>query len=101
MTAVGGIEIPGEALAELCRKHHVRELALFGSMARGEARPESDIDLLVEFEPDAVVGFIGFAGLQEELTELLGKRVDLVPKKGLKAAIRGHVLTETVVVYAA
>ncbi len=101
MTAVGGVEIPEGALAELCRKHHVRELALFGSVVRGEAGPESDIDLLVEFEPEAGVGFIGFAGLQEELTVLLGKRVDLVSKKGLKAAIRDEVLGEAVVVYVA
>jgi predicted nucleotidyltransferase len=90
-----------EALASVCRKYQVRELAVFGSAARGEQREGSDIDLLVEFEPDAKVGFLHFLGLAEELEILLRRKVDLVPKAGLKTMIRERVLAEARTVYAA
>lgn len=94
-------EFPAAALGELCRKYRVRELALFGSAARGELRADSDLDFLVEFQPQARVGFLALAGLSRELSLLLRRRVDLVPKAGLKAAIRGRVLASSEVVYAA
>ena len=53
MTLASGIELPTEAIAELCRRYYVRELSVFASAARGDMKPESDIDILVEFEPDA------------------------------------------------
>lgn len=95
------IDLPFEDLAELCRKYQVRELALFGSTVRGEARSDSDLDFLVEFEPDARIGLIAFNGLAEELSELLHKPVDLVSKRGLKQIIREQVLAEAEVVFAA
>jgi predicted nucleotidyltransferase len=95
------LELPTAPIAELCRHYQVRELAVFGSAARGELRPGSDIDFLVEFLPEARIGLIGFAGLMNRLSELLGRKVDLVSKQGLKPRIRDHVLAESQVVYAA
>jgi len=94
------IHLPMDAVRELCERYRVRELAIFGSALQGNYGPESDLDLLVEFKPDAEVGFLALARLQRELSELLGVRVDVVPKNGLKPAIRDHVLQEAQVVYA-
>jgi predicted nucleotidyltransferase len=101
MTLASGIELPVEAIAEFCRRYHVRELSVFGSAARGDIRPESDIDMLVEFQPDAPIGLWEFAGLEDELRDLLGRKVDLVSKRGLKPRVRPHVLRDAQVVYAA
>ena len=92
--------LPIRELGVLCRLYHVRELSVFGSIERGDAGPGSDIDLLVEFMPDATPGFITLSRLQRELSELLHCPVDLVPKGGLKPAIRSQVLAEARVVYA-
>jgi len=89
-----------EQLAEICRRYHVRELSLFGSVLRDDYRYDSDIDVLVEFEPDARIGFFGLAQLQRELTSLFGRPVDVVPKKGLNPTIRQSVLTTSEVIYA-
>ena len=97
---LGIVEVDESKLADLCRKYHVRELSLFGSAARGEMRPDSDIDLLVEFLPDAGIGF-GYAGLMLDLAQLLGRKVDLVSKRGLKPLIRDSVLAEARPLYAA
>jgi len=88
-------------LAGLCRRYRVRELSLFGSAARGEMRPDSDIDLLVEFLPNADVGLVEHAGLMLDLARLLGRKVDLVSKNGLKPRIRSSVLRDAQLVYAA
>ena len=74
------------AVLELADRHGVRVLGVFGSVARGEDRPDSDIDLLVQF-PDRI-GFFAVARVQNELEELLGAPVDLVPESGLKAGVR-------------
>lgn len=95
------IPVSMEALSALCRRHDVRELAVFGSAARGEAGLDSDVDILVEFEPTARVGFLSLAQLAEELGQLLGRKVDLVPKDGLKPRIREAVLREAEVLFAA
>ena len=101
MVRLGAAEVDEASLAEICRRYHVRELSLFGSAARGEMRPESDIDLLVEFSPEAHTGLLEFAGLMLDLSQLLGRKVDLVSKKGLKPLIRDSVLQEARPVYAA
>lgn len=93
------LKIPMEQLADFCRRNQVQELALFGSAASGTMGPESDIDLLVTFLPEARVGFLTLARMQRELEELLGRKVDLVPKGGLKPVIRDSVLTSAQVVY--
>ena len=67
-----------EALADFCRAHGIRHLSVFGSTIKGTARPDSDLDLLVEFEPDRVPGLLGMAKLEEELSVLMGgKTIDL------------------------
>ena len=96
-----GMEVDDDALIALCVRSHVRELALFGSSARGDHRPNSDVDMLVEFLPNAPVGLVELATLQVELSHLLGGVVDLVPKDGLKPLIRGSVLREAKPLYAA
>jgi predicted nucleotidyltransferase len=95
------IVLPVGAIAEVCSRYGVRELSVFGSVARGDFKPNSDIDLLVEFDPSAPIGFLALSALAEELTQILGRRVDLVPKGGLKAIIRDQVLSESEVIYAA
>jgi len=66
-----------EALARLCHRHRIRRLALFGSVLKGTDRPDSDVDFLVEFEPDTVPGLLGLAEIEGQLSELLGRPVDL------------------------
>jgi predicted nucleotidyltransferase len=90
-----------EPVRVLCEEYHVRELALFGSARTERFRPDSDIDLLVEFEPNARIGFLALAALQRKLSALLRRRVDLVPKDGLKPIIRDEVLSSAEIVYAA
>jgi predicted nucleotidyltransferase len=70
----------------------VRSLELFGSVARGDARPDSDVDLLVEF--DRLIGLFHFARVQRRLEEILGQRVDLVMKDAVKPQLRGRILAE-------
>ena len=76
-------------------------MSVFGSAARGELRPDSDIDLLVVFEAEASVGFLRLAEVAEALAALLGRPVDLVPKNGLKPLLRPQVLAEARLLYAA
>ena len=101
MTKQQGISLPKAEIAELCRRYGVCELSLFGSAARGELQPDSDIDLLVEFASGTSVGLLHLSRLRREFVDLLGRQVDLVPKSGLKPAIRERVLGEAEVLYAA
>ncbi len=96
-----GLHAPDAALAETCERYNVRELAIFGSSARGDFRPDGDLDMPVDFREGAPVGLVEFAGLQEELQALLGLKVDLVPKRGLKPLVRGVVLSEARTLYSA
>jgi hypothetical protein len=90
------------ALADLCRRHGIRKLSLFGSTLRGTARPDSDVDLLVEFEPDRVPGLIGIASIELELSEMLqGKKVDLRTARDLSRYFRDEVVRTAEVQYAA
>ena len=95
------IDIPTQELDNLCQKHHIRRLEVFGSALRDDFTPDSDVDVLVEFEPDAHVGFIALSRLQRELAALLRRPVDVVPKDGLKPLIRESVLSSAEVLYAA
>ncbi len=98
---LGGIQVGGPTLAELCRRYGVKELSLFGSAARGEMSPASDVDIMVEFEPGVRIGLIRFESLVEELETLAERRVDLVTKRGLKPWVRSEVLKDARVIYAA
>ena len=92
------IEIPQQELVDFCRRNRIRRLALFGSVLRDDFGPESDIDVLVEFEPDARVGLRFFA-LEEELADMLGRDVDLNTPGFLSAYFRDQVLAEAEVLY--
>jgi predicted nucleotidyltransferase len=94
------LEIPTERLAEICRRYHVRELSLFGSVLRDDFHDDSDIDVLVEFETGAPIGLIEYVRLQHELAALVGRDVDLVEKPALKRYLRDRVLGDAWVVYA-
>lgn len=87
------IPIPGEQIAEFCHRHHIRRLSLFGSVLRDDFRPESDVDVLVEFEPGHVPGF-EFIAIQDELTDLLGRKVDLNTPACLSRYFRERVLSQ-------
>ena len=95
------VDIPVNEVADFCRRHQIRGLALFGSVLREDFSPGSDIDVLVEFEPDAQVGFITLSQMRRELSEILRRPVDLVPKVGLKPRIRETVLSSAETIYAA
>jgi hypothetical protein len=86
------ISIDRDAVSSFCRRHHITRLALFGSVLRDDFGPESDVDVLVEFQPGHVPGF-EFMSMERELSGLLqGRRVDLVTPKFLNARIRDQVL---------
>ena len=90
--ALPNIDVTNDRIADFCRRHHIRKLAFFGSVLRPDFRPESDIDVLVEFEPGHVPG-LAFIRLQDELSDLLhGRTVDLVTAKFLHPLIREDVL---------
>ena len=95
------LAIDSEAISAFCRRHHIRRLALFGSVLREDFRPDSDIDVLVEFEPGHVPGF-RFVSIERELSILLGdRRVDMVTPKILNARIRDQVLRSAQSLYGA
>lgn len=95
-----GVDIPQQAIAEFCRRHRIHRLALFGSILRDDFGPDSDIDVLVEFEPGATPGF-GFFGVHEELTEMFGRAVDLNTPGFLSKYFRDEVMREATVLYVA
>ena len=94
--------ISPDELAQFCRRHHIRWLALFGSILKGTAKPDSDIDLLVEFEPGFEPGLLGLAALAEELSARLGgRKVDLRTPRELSRYFRDEILQTAEVHYAA
>lgn len=96
------LPIPTTFLAEFCRRHHIRQLSLFGSTAKGTNEPESDIDLLVEFEPGREPGLIELAGMELELSdEMGGVKVDLRTPPELSRYFRDEVLAAAEIQYAA
>lgn len=94
------LPIDDETLARFCRQHHIRRLALFGSVLAGTAGPDSDIDLLVDFEADRAPGLLGIARAEAELSRLLGRKVDLRTAKDLSKYFRDDVLSKAAVQYA-
>jgi len=101
MIRLGAIELDEGKLAQICQHYCVRELSVFGSAAHGTMRPDSDVDLLVEFLPEAETGLLDHAGLMLDLSELLGRKVDLVSKNGRKPLIRDSVIQDAQLLYAA
>jgi len=98
---ISRIEVPKDKVGEFCRKNHIRTLSLFGSVLRDDFGPESDIDVLVEFDPGHVPGLIALGGMERELSELLGgRKIDLVTKGFINHRLRDRILSEAVEQYA-
>src|SRR3990170_2173833 len=94
------IKVPRERIAEFCQRYHIRKLAFFGSVLREDFRPDSDVDVLVEFEPGHVPG-LAFFTMQDELSKILGRKVDLNTKAFISKYFRDEVLRESRVEYVA
>lgn len=94
------IAVSADTLAGFCRAHSVRELAIFGSLARGEDRVGSDVDVLIDLRRGARVGLVAFQRMRDELAALFGRPVDLVTRNGLNRHIRDDVLREARILYA-
>jgi uncharacterized protein len=92
------IEVPVARVVDFCRRHHIRRLALFGSVLRNDFGPDSDVDVLVDFEPGQTPG-LAFFSMQDELSELLGRKVDLNTPGFLSKHFRDEVLRQAKVVY--
>ena len=89
------LSIPQDKIADFCRRHHIRKLSLFGSVLRDDSGPNSDVDVLVEFEPGHVPGLIRLAGMEFELSEILGgRRVDMNTLQCLSRYFRDQVQAE-------
>jgi len=96
------IDVPADKIAEFCRKWKITELALFGSVVREDFRPDSDVDVLVTFAPDAPWSLLDWADMTDDLKAIFGREVDLVEEAGLRNPFRRHaILTSKQVIYAA
>ncbi len=92
------IELPRAAIEEFCRRNHIRRLSLFGSVVRHDFSPDSDVDVLVEFEPGVRIG-LRFFRLELQLSEILGRKVDLNTPGFLSRHFREEVLRDAEVIY--
>lgn len=92
-------DLPVETIRAFCREHPVRRLALFGSVLRDDFTEHSDVDVLVEFSPDAQITYFDLFDMQETLTGLIGRRVDLLTPGALSPYFRDRVLSEAVTIY--
>lgn len=95
------IQLDRERVADFCRRHQVRRLALFGSVLRDDFRPDSDVDVLVDFDPEARAGLFEMARMEAELEELIGRKVDLRTPAELSRYFRDEVVAGAEVQYAA
>lgn len=93
--------ISEEQIGRFCKKHHIKKMALFGSALHGKLRPESDIDFLVEFEDGHIPGLITLSGIENELSQQLGRKVDLRTPKELSMYFRNDVVREAKIQYEA
>jgi len=93
------MDVPKGKIKDFCRRNGIRRLSFFGSVLRDDFAAESDVDVLVEFEPETRVGLIGFAGIENELSELIGRKVDLNTAKCLSPYFRDEVLREAQTAY--
>ena len=94
-------KISKDKLADFCKKNHIKKLSVFGSAVRGELQPGSDIDLLVEFEPNHTPGLFSIVKMEMELTEMLGKKVDLRTPEDLSRYFRDEVVRNAELQYQA
>jgi hypothetical protein len=92
------IDLPADQIADFCQRHHIRRLALFGSVLGDDFGPDSDVDVLVEFEPEAIIGW-KIVTIEEELGNLIQRPVDLKTEGDLSRHIRHRVATAAQVIY--
>ena len=100
MESVLELNLPLDLLAIYCRRNGIRSLALFGSLLHGNAHSQSDIDLLVDYHPERKVGLFAIAQMEHELSDLLGRPVELLTAQDLSLYFRDKVLSEAQVLYA-
>jgi len=93
------VAVPKDPIADFCRRHHIRKLSIFGSALRDDFRPDSDIDVLVEVEPDHIPG-LAFFGMELELSQILGRKVDLTTPQFLSPYFRDQVEAKAIIEYA-
>ena len=93
------VEISREAITAFCERNHMRKLSLFGSVLTDRFREDSDVDVPVEFEPDRVPGYFGLVGMEMELTETIGRKVDLRTPGELSRYFRDRVVSSAAVQY--
>ncbi len=97
---INKIDIPGERIAEFCRRYHIQKLSLFGSVLRSDFRENSDVDVLIEFETGHGTGYFGLARMERELSAVLGRKVDLRTPQELSRYFRDEVISRAEVQYA-
>lgn len=93
------IKITEEQIADFCQRNHILKFAFYGSVLRDDFRPDSDIDVLVEFEPDQPIGLMEVVGMERRLSELMGRKVDLRTPKELSRYFRDKVISEAETLY--
>jgi predicted nucleotidyltransferase len=94
------LPIAKDKIAQFCAKHHIRRLSLYGSALRDDFTPESDVDVLVEFDPDHIPGLITLAGMEIELSQIFGRKVDVRTPEDLSRYFRQEVVRSAEVQYA-
>lgn len=100
MNERSNIQLPRDKVAEFCKRNRIRKLSLFGSALRGDFRQDSDIDLLVEFQPGATPSLLDLARMERELSTVLGRKVDLRTPQELSRYFREEALSSASVQYA-
>lgn len=100
MATKAKIDIPRERIAEFCKRHHIRRLSFFGSVISEHFTQDSDVDVLVEFEPGQVIGLIRLSGMELELSEIIGRKVDMRTPADLSRYFREEVLSSAETQYA-
>lgn len=100
MPVAGKLAIPKDQVAEFCKKNHIRKLSIFGSALRDDFTPASDVDVLVEFDPLRIPGLIRLAGMEIELSEIIGRKVDLRTAQDLSRHFRQEVVESAGLQYA-
>ena len=95
------IQVDTEQIRDFCRRHHIRKFAFFGSVLRDDFRPDSDVDVLIEFEPDFRLGLFDLIRMQQEFSRIIGREADFRTPDDLGRFIRDRVIAESEVQYAA
>jgi len=100
MPVSGNVRIPKDQVAEFCKRHHIRKLSVFGSALRDDFGVTSDVDMLVEFDPQHIPGLIRLAGMEIELSRIIGRKVDLRTAQELSRHFRQEVINSAELQYA-